>query len=61
VVIKSGTVKIGSDQAGESLVLGDAFMQLFNTHTHGTGVGPSSPPAQPMVKGQHVSNTHKTE
>jgi len=61
VVIKSDAIKIGSAQANESMVLGDAFMQLFNTHTHGTGVGPSSPPAQPMVKGQHVSNKHKTE
>lgn len=60
-LIRSDTIKIGSRQATESLVLGDAFMQLFNTHTHGTGVGPSSPPVQPMVKGQHVSNKHKTE
>lgn len=61
VVIKSDAIKIGSAQATESMVLGDALMQLFNTHTHGTGVGPSSPPTQPMVKGQHVSNKHKTE
>ena len=61
VVIKSDAIKIGSAQASESLVLGDALLQLFNTHTHGTGVGPSSPPVQPMVKGQHVSTKHKTE
>jgi uncharacterized protein involved in type VI secretion and phage assembly len=61
VVIKSSAVKVGSSGAGESLVLGDAFMQLFNSHTHGTGVGPSSPPTQPMAAGQHVSSKHKTE
>jgi hypothetical protein len=36
-------------------------MQLFNTHTHPTGVGPSGPPVQPMVAGSHVSTKHKTE
>lgn len=61
VVIKSSAIKVGSSGASESLVLGDAFMQLFNSHTHGTGVGPSSPPVQPMAAGQHVSNKHKTE
>jgi uncharacterized protein involved in type VI secretion and phage assembly len=61
VVIKSSAIKIGSSNAGESMVLGDAFMQLYNAHTHGTGVGPSSPPTQPMASGQHVSTKHKTE
>jgi uncharacterized protein involved in type VI secretion and phage assembly len=60
VTIKSDAIKIGGG-AGEGLVLGDAFMQLFNSHTHGTGVGPSSPPSQQMAKGQHVSNKHKVE
>lgn len=61
VVIKSSAIKVGSSGASESMVLGDAFMQLFNSHTHGTGVGPSSPPTQPMTAGQHVSTKHKTE
>ncbi len=61
LVVKSDAIKLGSAGASESLVLGDAFMQLFNSHTHGTGVGPSSPPATPMVKGQHVSSKHKGE
>ncbi|MES1164423.1 MAG: phage baseplate assembly protein V [Verrucomicrobiota bacterium] len=61
VVIKSSAIKVGSSGASESMVLGDAFMQLFNSHTHGTGVGPSSPPTQPMSAGQHVSTKHKTE
>jgi uncharacterized protein involved in type VI secretion and phage assembly len=61
VLIKSKAIKIGSAGASEGLVLGDAFMQLFNSHTHATGVGPSSPPSQTMSKGQHVSDKHKTE
>jgi uncharacterized protein involved in type VI secretion and phage assembly len=61
VLIKSTAIKIGSSGASEGLVLGDALMQLFNSHTHPTGVGPSGPPTQPMAKGQHVSTKHKTE
>ena len=61
VVIKSETIKIGSDNASEGLVLGDALLTLFNSHTHPTGVGPSGPPVKPMVKGNHVSTKHKTE
>jgi uncharacterized protein involved in type VI secretion and phage assembly len=61
IVINSGAVRIGSGAAAQSLVLGDALMQLFNTHTHPTGVGPSGPPVQPMVAGSHVSTKHKTE
>jgi uncharacterized protein involved in type VI secretion and phage assembly len=61
VVIKSTAVKIGSGSVSESLVLGDALMTLFNSHTHPTGVGPSGPPVQPMVAGSHVSTKHKTE
>lgn len=60
VTIKSPAIKIG-EGAGEGMVLGDAFLQLFNSHTHGTGVGPSSPPTKPMAKGQHVSTKHKVE
>lgn len=61
VVVTSPAIFIGSKDASEGVVLGDALLQLFNSHTHGTGVGPSSPPVQPMVKGQHVSTKHKAE
>ncbi len=61
VTIKSNAIKLGSDGASESLVLGDALLQLFNQHTHPTGVGPSGPPVQPMQKGIHVSQNHTTE
>ncbi|MCP4368479.1 MAG: phage tail protein [Deltaproteobacteria bacterium] len=61
VVIKSQAIKVGSEGASEGIVLGNAFMTLFNAHTHPTGVGPSGPPATPMVKGSHVSVKHTTE
>lgn len=51
VVITAETIELGAS-AGQKVVLGDAFMQLFNQHTHPTGVGPSGPPAPPMTAGQ---------
>jgi len=59
VIITAGTIKLGAD-AAESLVLGDAFKTLFNSHTHPTGVGPCGPPAQPMGA-SHLSSVSKTE
>lgn len=59
VIVKADQIKLG-EGAGEPLVLGDAFTQLFNQHTHPTGVGPSGPPAQPMGS-SHVSSKNKTE
>jgi uncharacterized protein involved in type VI secretion and phage assembly len=61
VVIKSDAIKIGSSGSSEALVLGNAFLELFNQHTHPTGVGPSGPPAQAMEDGTHISSNHKTE
>lgn len=61
VTITSDTIRLGSGNAGQGLVLGDALLDLFNQHTHPTGVGPSGPPVQPMVKGTHVSTKHRTE
>ena len=58
---KSEAIKIGSDDSQEGLVLGDAMLELFNQHTHPTGVGPSGPPVQPMMKSTHVSEKHTTE
>lgn len=61
VTITSDAIKIGSDSASEGIVLGDALLELFNKHTHPTGVGPSGPPVEPMVKGTHVSDKHTAE
>jgi hypothetical protein len=52
VVIKAQKIKLASDSATEPLVLGNTFLQYFNSHTHPTGVGPSGPPTPPMTPGQ---------
>ena len=59
VTVKAEKIKLGQD-ASEALVLGDAFKQLFNQHTHPTGVGPSGPPTQPLGS-SHLSSKSKTE
>jgi uncharacterized protein involved in type VI secretion and phage assembly len=59
VVIKAETIKLCAS-AGEKVVLGDTFMQLFNQHTHPTGVGPSGPPT-PLMSSSHLSAKVKTE
>ncbi|MCP4664709.1 MAG: phage tail protein [bacterium] len=61
VTVTSDAIKIGSSGASEGLVLGDAMLELFNQHTHPTGVGPSGPPVEPMQKGTHVSDKHTAE
>jgi uncharacterized protein involved in type VI secretion and phage assembly len=59
VVITAEAILLGKE-AGERLVLGDAFMELFNQHTHPTGVGPSGPPKEQMAD-SHLSELSKTE
>jgi len=59
VVIKANKIKLG-EGASQALVLGGDFRQLFNQHTHPTGVGPSGPPAQPMLPA-HLSTKVATE
>jgi uncharacterized protein involved in type VI secretion and phage assembly len=59
VTISAETIKLCAN-AAEKLVLGDSFMQLFNQHTHPTGVGPSGPPTQPMTA-SHLSAKVTTE
>lgn len=61
VSITSNSIKIGSTDSSEGLVLGNAMLELFNQHTHPTGVGPSGPPVEPMQQGRHVSDKHATE
>lgn len=51
VIVTAETIKLGAN-AAQKLVLGDAFMSLFNSHTHPTGVGPSGPPTPVMTSGQ---------
>ena len=59
VIIKAEKIKL-CESASEKLVLGDTFMQLFNQHTHPTGVGPSGPPT-PTMTSSHLSSKVTTE
>jgi len=59
VVVTADKIKLGSG-ATEKGVLGDSLMQLFNQHTHPTGVGPSGPPTPPMTS-SHLSAKVTTE
>jgi hypothetical protein len=60
VIVNAQKIKLGSDAATEPLILGNTFMQYFNSHTHPTGVGPSGPPTPPMMPGQ-LSTKNTTE
>ncbi|MEM1032350.1 MAG: phage baseplate assembly protein V [Myxococcota bacterium] len=60
VVVEAEKILLGGDGASKSLVLGEDLQQLFNSHTHPTGVGPSGPPTQPMT-GSHLSKKSFTE
>ncbi|MFI5178244.1 MAG: phage baseplate assembly protein V [Vicinamibacterales bacterium] len=50
VNVEATTIKLGGSAASQGLVLGDAFMAYFNTHTHNaTSMGaPTSPPIVSM-------------
>ena len=56
VVVDSKNIELGKD-ATEALIKGDAFMTLFNSHTH---AGAGSPPLPPMTLG-HLSQWSKTK
>lgn len=60
VIVKAQKITLGSDAATEPLVLGNSLLQLFNSHTHPTGVGPSGPPATPLTP-SHLSTKAFTE
>lgn len=51
VLIQSaGKISLG-EGAAQALVLGDAFMNLFNAHTHIAGPSMTTPPVTPMTPG----------
>jgi hypothetical protein len=60
VIIKSENIELG-EGAVEKVILGNKFLQLYNQHTHPTGVGPSGVPIIPMVDPQHLSQVSKTK
>lgn len=43
IVLEGSEVALGG-QGGEPVIKGRSFLQLFATHTHPTGMGPSGPP-----------------
>jgi hypothetical protein len=59
VVVEGQRLKLG-EGAGEPLVLGNQLLQLFNQHTHPTGVGPSGPPT-PLMQTSQLSRKCVTE
>ncbi|CAB4175552.1 hypothetical protein UFOVP1247_214 [uncultured Caudovirales phage] len=56
VVVDSKNIELGKD-ATESLIKGNTFMTLFNSHTH---AGAGSPPLPPMTL-SHLSQWSKTK
>ena len=46
------------ESASEQVIKGNTFQSLFNAHTHGTGVGPSTPPIQ-SLSGTELSEVVK--
>lgn len=49
VISIEGSMVSIAGSGGEPLIKGASFLALFNTHTHGTGVGPSTPPVVPLT------------
>ena len=63
IVLDGSSIKLGGTGASQSLVLGDLFMAMFNTHVHNcTGLGaPTGPPIPPNnMLPTHLSQISKT-
>lgn len=64
IVLESASVALGKG-ASEPAVLGNEFMQIFLAHTHGSAMGPTSPPMPtpplfgPAPVGKGLSNSVK--
>ena len=64
-VIAGDELRLAVFDAAQSIVRGDAFRALFNTHTHMTGVGLSGPPQEdallvPMDNPVSTTGPHTT-
>ena len=62
VVVDATNVQLGGTSASNPLVLGNALLSAFNTHTHnctapGTPSGPPVPPLTPAVLSQKVKTS----
>lgn len=63
MTLSTTDLKLGGAGAAQALVLGTAFLALFNSHTHAgvtVGAGVTGPPAPLMVAGTHTSTVSKT-
>ena len=62
IIETDGPILLG-ENASEKLVLGDAFMQLFNSHTHIGNLGAPTSPPNPLTmnEAQHLSKLTRTE
>lgn len=63
MVISTPDLKLGGTGATEALVLGAAFLTLFNSHVHAgvtSGGASSGTPVNPMIPGTHTSPIAKT-
>jgi uncharacterized protein involved in type VI secretion and phage assembly len=49
IVLSGTSIKLGGDSASQSLVLGEALLLAFNTHTHVAPFGPTGPPLPPLT------------
>lgn len=58
IVVQGNQVLLGG-QGGEGVIKGQSFLQMFMTHIHPTGVGPSGPPV-PQGEMSTLSMTVKT-
>lgn len=60
VSLNGGGINLGG-QAIDFAVLGLKLIAWLATHTHGTGVGPSTPPLKPPVPADFLSKTVKVQ
>lgn len=66
VTVKCGTFDVQANRtnlgtgASQAIPLGNLLLNFLRTHTHGTGVGPTSPPTPPPTEAL-LSQTNKTK
>lgn len=58
--IDSPRIKLG-EEAAEAVMKGDTFKQIFDSHIHPTGVGPSGPPTSPSITDSYLSTKNTTD
>jgi hypothetical protein len=59
ILFKSEHIFEGAADAMEKAILGNKFLQKFLQHKHGTAMGPSGPPIEPVLEAEVLSNVVK--